>query len=246
VSARELSIDERRARIDALCRLHAQGSLGRRLRMRSKTLVFRAVVGGAQALKRSLDVVVSALALLALAPLLALVALAIKLTDGGAVLFWQTRVGQHGREFRFPKFRSMVADAEARKAALAAANSHGADGVTFKMKGDPRITRIGRLIRKLSIDELPQLWLVLTGDMSLVGPRPPVPSEVARYTLEDRRRLEVTPGLTCIWQVSGRSEIPFERQVGLDVEYIESRSFLMDLRLLARTVPAVLAGRGAF
>ena len=140
----------------------------------------------------------------------------------------------------------MVADAEARKAALAAANSHGADGVTFKMKGDPRITRIGRLIRKLSIDELPQLWLVLTGDMSLVGPRPPVPSEVARYTLEDRRRLEVTPGLTCIWQVSGRSEIPFERQVGLDVEYIESRSFLMDLRLLARTVPAVLAGRGAF
>lgn len=246
MSARELSIDERRARIDALCRLHAQGSLGRRLRMRSKTLVFRAVVGGAQALKRSLDVVVSALALLALAPLLALVALAIKLTDGGAVLFWQTRVGQHGREFRFPKFRSMVADAEARKAALAAANSHGADGVTFKMKGDPRITRIGRLIRKLSIDELPQLWLVLTGDMSLVGPRPPVPSEVARYTLEDRRRLEVTPGLTCIWQVSGRSEIPFERQVGLDVEYIESRSFLMDLRLLARTVPAVLAGRGAF
>jgi len=246
VSARELSIDERRARIDALCRLHAQGSLGRRLRMRSKILVFRAVVGGAQALKRSLDVVVSALALLALAPLLALVALAIKLTDGGAVLFWQTRVGQHGREFRFPKFRSMVADAEARKAALAAANSHGADGVTFKMKGDPRITRIGRLIRKLSIDELPQLWLVLTGDMSLVGPRPPVPSEVARYTLEDRRRLEVTPGLTCIWQVSGRSEIPFERQVGLDVEYIESRSFLMDLRLLARTVPAVLAGRGAF
>jgi lipopolysaccharide/colanic/teichoic acid biosynthesis glycosyltransferase len=245
VSARELSIDARRARIDALCRLHALGSLRRRLRMRSKTLVFRAVVGGTQALKRSLDVVVSVLALLALAPLLALVALAIKLTDGGAVLFWQSRVGRHGREFRFPKFRSMVADAEARKAALAAVNSHGAKGVTFKMKGDPRITRIGRVIRRLSIDELPQLWLVLTGDMSLVGPRPPVPSEVARYTLEDRRRLEVTPGLTCIWQVSGRSEIPFERQVGLDVEYIESRSFLLDLRLLARTVPAVLAGRGA-
>ena len=246
MSAPTLHADERQARIDALCRVHAQSPLARRLRVRVKTFVFRTVVTGALALKRSVDVAVSLVALVLLCPLFALVALVIKLTDGGPVLFWQTRVGRYGREFRFPKFRSMVLDAEARKAALATANSHGADGVTFKMKRDPRITPVGRVIRKLSIDELPQLWLVLTGEMSLVGPRPPVPAEVERYTLADRRRLDVTPGLTCIWQVSGRSEIPFERQVGLDVEYIESRSFLLDLRLLAKTVPAVLAGRGAF
>ena len=164
----------------------------------------------------------------------------------GPVLVWQTRVGRHGRLLRFPKFRSMRVDAEAVKAQLAAANQHGASGVTFKMKRDPRITAVGRLIRKLSIDELPQLWLVLTGDMSLVGPRPPVPSEVERYTVADRRRLDVKPGLTCTWQVSGRSDIPFDRQVELDVEYIQSRSVLVDIGLLARTVPAVLLGRGAY
>lgn len=237
---------ERSQRIEALCRLHERGARSRRLRMRAKLLLFRAVVRGAEALKRAIDVVASSLALVALAPVFLAVAAAIKITDGGPVLFWQTRVGRYGREFRFPKFRSMVMDAEARKATLAASNSHGADGVTFKMKRDPRITAVGRIIRKLSIDETPQLWLVLKGDMSLVGPRPPVPSEVARYSLADRRRLDVTPGLTCIWQVSGRSEIPFERQVGLDVEYIESRDLWLDLRLLLKTVPAVLAGKGAF
>jgi lipopolysaccharide/colanic/teichoic acid biosynthesis glycosyltransferase len=214
--------------------------------MRWKTLVFRCVVGGAENMKRSIDVAVSALALLGAAPLLAVVALAIKLTDGGPVLFWQTRVGRLGREIAFPKFRSMVVNAEARRAVLAEVNCHGADAVTFKMKRDPRVTWIGRIIRKLSIDELPQLWLVLKGDMSLVGPRPPLPAEVARYSLSDRRRLDVSPGLTCIWQVSGRAEIPFDRQVGLDVEYLESRSFWLDLKLLLRTVPAVLTGRGAF
>jgi lipopolysaccharide/colanic/teichoic acid biosynthesis glycosyltransferase len=237
---------ERGARLEELCRLHGDSSRARRLRMRSKTLVFRSVVGATCGLKRGVDVAVSGAALLALVPLFAIVAAAIKLTDGGPVLFWQTRVGRHGRTFAFPKFRSMVLDAEKRKAALAGANDHGAAGVTFKMKRDPRITAVGRVIRKLSIDELPQLWLVLTGEMSLVGPRPPVPAEVARYTLEDRRRLEARPGLTCIWQVSGRSEIPFERQVELDVLYIESRSFKLDLMLLLRTVPAVLTGRGAF
>jgi lipopolysaccharide/colanic/teichoic acid biosynthesis glycosyltransferase len=237
---------ERRRRIEELCTLHERGSLARRLRKRSRTLVFRGVARSALAVKRGLDILVSAIALVLLSPVFAVVTAAIKLTDDGPVLFWQKRVGRHGREFDFPKFRSMVTDAEARKTVLAAHNAHGASGVTFKMKRDPRITPVGRVIRKLSIDEMPQLWLVLKGEMSLVGPRPPVPTEVTRYTLADRRRLEVTPGLTCIWQVSGRSEIPFERQVGLDVEYIESRSFWLDLKLLARTVPTVLAGRGAF
>jgi lipopolysaccharide/colanic/teichoic acid biosynthesis glycosyltransferase len=143
------------------------------------------------------------------------------------------------------KFRSMYTDAEARKAELLAENEMSG-GVTFKMQRDPRITRIGRFIRKASIDELPQLWNVIKGDMSLVGPRPPVPAEVDEYSLSDRRRLEVTPGITCIWQVSGRSDIPFPEQVELDVRYIESQSLLTDLKLLWQTVPAVLFGRGAY
>ena len=120
------------------------------------------------------------------------------------------------------------------------------DSITFKMKRDPRITWIGRIIRKLSIDELPQLWCVLRGDMSLVGPRPPLPSEVEQYSLSDRRRLEVIPGLTCIWQVSGRGDIPFAEQVELDAQYIESQSLWLDILLLLKTVPAVLLGRGAY
>jgi lipopolysaccharide/colanic/teichoic acid biosynthesis glycosyltransferase len=143
------------------------------------------------------------------------------------------------------KFRSMYIDAEARKARLIAANEM-AGGVLFKMKHDPRITRVGRFIRKASIDELPQLWNVLRGDMSLVGPRPALPSEVDEYSLRDRQRLEVIPGITCIWQVSGRSDIPFEEQVQLDIQYIESQSFWQDVMILLKTVPAVLLGRGAY
>ena len=240
-----MTLERRVELIAEMSRLYG-GSRRRRLAVWTKTLAWRSVVGGAEAVKRALDLVVAAELLVLLAPLFLAVAVAIKLTDGGPVLFWQTRVGRHGRLLRFPKFRSMRVDAEAVKAQLAAANQHGASGVTFKMKRDPRITSIGRLIRKLSIDELPQLWLVLTGDMSLVGPRPPVPSEVERYTVADRRRLDVKPGLTCTWQVSGRSDIPFDRQVELDVEYIQSRSVLVDIGLLARTVPAVLLGRGAY
>lgn len=197
------------------------------------------------ALKRAADVLVSGLALLLLSPLFLVVALAIKLTDFGPVLFWQTRVGRYGKLLRFPKFRSMRTDAEAVKAALLANNDHGA-GVTFKMKRDPRITGIGRIIRRLSIDELPQLWLVLKGDLTLVGPRPPIPQEVERYSLRQRRRLDVVPGLTCIWQVSGRSEIPFEQQARMDITYIDNRSLWFDLWLLIRTIPAVLFGRGAY
>jgi lipopolysaccharide/colanic/teichoic acid biosynthesis glycosyltransferase len=222
------------------------GSLRQRLRYFRKRYAWMLIVDGARLIKRLVDIAGSLAGLLVLSPLFLTVAACIKLTDHGPIIFWQTRVGQYGREFPFPKFRSMVVNAEALKDKLLQQNQYGQAGVIFKMKDDPRITWIGRIIRKLSIDELPQLWCVLVGDMSLVGPRPPVPREVAHYTLFDRRRLDVTPGLTCIWQVSGRSEIPFERQVQLDLQYIESRSLLLDLKLLLKTIPAVLLGKGAY
>jgi lipopolysaccharide/colanic/teichoic acid biosynthesis glycosyltransferase len=159
------------------------------------------------------------------------------------VFFTQTRVGRWGRPFPMKKFRSMYLDAEARKAQLLAQNEMRG-GVTFKMKDDPRITRVGRWIRRASIDELPPLWNVVKGEMSLVGPRPPVPTEVAADGLSDRRRLDGVPGITCLWQVSGRSAIPFPEQVRLDVACLESQWLWLDLTLLARTIPAVLLGRG--
>ena len=195
--------------------------------------------------KRGMDLVVSFLTLIFLLPAFLVTAALIKLTDRGPVLFWQDRVGKFGRPFRFPKFRSMVADAETLQRQLDLQNQHGS-GVTFKMKRDPRITWIGRVIRRASIDELPQLWCVLKGDMSLVGPRPPLVREVARYTLSDRRRLDALPGLTCFWQVQGRSEIPFPRQVEMDVDYIEQQSIALDVKLLVKTVPAIVGGRGAY
>lgn len=232
--------------IEELHRRYGSGNQFKlRLRYWQKKYAWLVVLGGARWLKRLLDIVVSGAALIALSPLFLAVALCIKLTDGGPALFWQKRVGRWGREFPFPKFRSMVLNAEALKDTLLAQNDHQ-QSVTFKMKRDPRVTWIGRIIRKLSIDELPQLWSVLKGDMSLVGPRPPVPREVALYTLSDRRRLDVTPGLTCIWQVSGRGDIPFDQQVELDVQYIASQSFWFDLKLLLKTVPAVLLGKGAY
>lgn len=197
-------------------------------------------------LKRGLDLLLVVPALVLLAPLFALVALAIWAHDRGPVFFWQKRVGKNGVEFDFPKFRSMRVDAEAVRAALLASNQHGSEGVTFKMKRDPRITPIGRWIRRFSVDEAPQLWCVLKGEMSLVGPRPPLPSEVARYTMAERQRLAVTPGLTCIWQVSGRSEIPFPQQVQMDISYIREQTVSNDLKLIAKTVPAVVLGRGAY
>ncbi len=197
------------------------------------------------AMKRALDVAVSSLALLLLSPLFLVVAIAIKISDPGPVFFWQDRVGLFGCTFAFPKFRSMVVDAEALKQRLLRHNQH-ADGVTFKMKDDPRITSIGRIIRRFSIDELPQFWSVLRGDMSVVGPRPAVPREVALYSVRDRVRLQAKPGLTCIWQVSGRADLAFVKQVQLDEEYILRRSFWFDLRLIFQTIPAVLHGKGAY
>jgi lipopolysaccharide/colanic/teichoic acid biosynthesis glycosyltransferase len=197
------------------------------------------------ATKRCLDVGVSIIALIVLSPLFAITALLIKLRDGGPVLFVQKRVGKDGRLFDFYKFRSMVVGAERLKADLMLENDHET-GVTFKMRKDPRVTWIGRVIRRTSIDEMPQFLNVLRGDMTLVGPRPALPSEVEQYTETDRRRLAVTPGLTCLWQISGRATLPFDEQVRLDVLYIEYQSFLLDLQILARTIPSVLSGRGAY
>jgi exopolysaccharide biosynthesis polyprenyl glycosylphosphotransferase len=195
------------------------------------------------ALKRLFDIAAASAALALLAPLMIAVAVGIKVTSRGPVLFRQTRVGRYGRTFHMLKFRSMVRDAEARKQELLAKNEQ--TGPVFKMARDPRVTPIGRFIRKYSIDELPQFINVLRGEMTIVGPRPPLPSEVARYQAWQRRRLSVRPGITCVWQVSGRNHIGFERWMYLDMQYIDNWSLVQDLRLVFRTVPVVLFGRGA-
>ena len=195
--------------------------------------------------KRFMDIVLALAAVIVGSPFFLLTALIVKVTSPGPIIFSQIRVGRYGRHFKFYKFRSMYIDAEARKAELLKHNESG-DGVIFKMKRDPRITPVGRFIRKFSIDELPQLFNVILGDMSLVGPRPPLPSEVRTYTLEERKRLNITPGITCLWQVSGRSELPFSKQIALDKEYIASRSVWKDFLILLKTIPAILTGRGAW
>lgn len=195
-------------------------------------------------LKRLFDVTVSAVGLIFISPVLLVTAAAVKLDSPGPVIFKQKRVGKNGKTFDFYKFRSMVADAERLRAELAAANE--ADGPVFKIRDDPRVTRVGRFIRKYSIDELPQLFNVIKGDMSLVGPRPPLPSEVEEYGNIEWRRLEVIPGITGLWQVSGRSEISFHKWMELDIYYIENWSFWLDLKILLQTIPVVLLGKGAY
>jgi exopolysaccharide biosynthesis polyprenyl glycosylphosphotransferase len=209
-----------------------------------KRLSWKAVIASSCFIKRLFDIVASVCILIAISPILAAVALLVKLEDGGPVIFSQNRVGKFGKEFKMHKFRSMRVDAEARLKELLAENGHST-GVTFKMKNDPRITRVGRVLRKYSLDELPQFVNVLKGEMSMVGPRPPVPREVALYTLKDRQRLAVTPGLTCFWQIGGRANIDFPEQVQLDVQYIESQSFWLDVWICIKTIPAVVLGRGA-
>jgi exopolysaccharide biosynthesis polyprenyl glycosylphosphotransferase len=193
--------------------------------------------------KRAFDVVTSTVALLVFSPVLLATAVAIKLESRGPVFFRQVRVGKNGRPFKMYKFRSMRADAEARLESLRARNE--ASGPVFKMKDDPRVTRVGRFIRRASIDELPQFLNVLTGEMSVVGPRPPVPAEVRQYQRWQRRRLSVKPGITCTWQVSGRSNISFDQWMELDLEYIDTWSLWQDIQICARTIPAVLTSRGA-
>jgi lipopolysaccharide/colanic/teichoic acid biosynthesis glycosyltransferase len=192
-----------------------------------------------------LDLVLSGLALVVGFPVFALLALVIYLDDPGPVLYVQQRVGKDGRLFPFYKFRSMRVNADALKDQLMAANE-SADRVIFKMKNDPRVTRVGKYLRRFSLDEAPQVLNVFLGDLSIVGPRPPVPKEVAQYTLEERKRLHVKPGLTCFWQIQGRSDIPFKDQVKLDLQYIASRSLWLDLWITLKTIPAVLLGKGAY
>ena len=193
------------------------------------------------ATKRILDVALAAILLAVLAPILLVVSVAIWLDDRGPVLFRQTRVGLHGRPFTMVKFRTMVPDAELRLAELALLNE--ITGHAFKVASDPRITRVGRVLRRASLDELPQFWNVLRGHMSIVGPRPPLPDEVAGYDLWHRRRLSMKPGITGLWQVSARLEEEFDRWVELDLSYIDRWSLWLDLKIMVRTVPAMLLGR---
>ena len=217
------------------------GNKRRSLRLRA----WKFTVRFSYAMKRAIDIFGSLACMILLSPVFLAIAIAVKLSSPGPVIFRQVRVGRYGRHFWFYKFRSMRQDAEAQKAVLMAKNE-SKDGVIFKMKDDPRITKVGRFIRRTSLDELPQLWNVFIGDMSLVGPRPPVPSEVQEYTLEDRKRLDVIPGITCLWQIKGRSEIPFREQVQLDKEYILAPSVWKDIVILLKTIPAILGGKGAY
>lgn len=194
--------------------------------------------------KRCLDIAIAGLLLLLLAPVFGLIALLITLDSRGPVLFRQERCGEGGRTFTYFKFRGMVASAEAQRAKLEALNE--AQGPIFKIRKDPRITRAGRILRRTSLDELPQLWNVLCGDMSLVGPRPPLPSEVERYEPWQLGRLSVPPGMTGLWQVSGRSLLGFDAMVRLDIAYIARWSLALDLRILLRTVRAVVRMHGAY
>jgi lipopolysaccharide/colanic/teichoic acid biosynthesis glycosyltransferase/UDP-N-acetyl-D-mannosaminuronic acid transferase (WecB/TagA/CpsF family) len=202
-------------------------------------------VTGSRRAKRMTDITVSLAMLMLLSPLFIMTASLIRIESPGPVFYRQSRVGLRGRIFTMWKFRSMYIDADRRKQDLLKQNEMSG-GVLFKMRRDPRITRVGRVIRRASIDELPQLWNVLVGDMSLVGPRPALPSEVSQYSLSERGRLDAVPGITCIWQVSGRSDIPFDKQVKMDLDYIYSLSLKTDLGLLAKTVPAIVSGRGAY
>lgn len=216
-----------------------------KLRVRHMKFLLSFGSGCGRIFKRWMDVCGSLAAIILLMPLFICIAIWLKLDSPGPLFYRQVRVGLYGRPFFFYKFRSMYIDSDVRRAALEKENE-SKDGVLFKMKNDPRITRCGRFIRKYSIDEAPQFFNVLLGDMSLVGPRPPLPSEVAQYSLDDRKRLEILPGITCIWQISGRSDIPFREQVVLDKEYIRGQSFWKDVLILFKTIPAVLAGKGAY
>ncbi len=196
-----------------------------------------------EVIKRLIDVVCSFLGVLVLSPLFIIIAIIIKTTSKGPVFFSQKRVGKNGKEFNMYKFRSMVVNAEELKEKLADQNEMS--GPMFKMKDDPRVTKVGKFIRKTSIDELPQLWNVIKGDMSLVGPRPSLPKEVAQFEDWMHKRLEVKPGLTCYWQVSGRNNIDFEDWMKLDIKYVEEKSTWVDIKLIFKTVGVLLGDKNA-
>ena len=194
--------------------------------------------------KRCIDVAIAITLLVLLLPLLIVIAISIRLDSPGPILFRQVRLGKDGRPFQFLKFRGMVQDAESRLSELRAFND--ADGPIFKMKHDPRVTRVGRILRRTSLDELPQLWNVVRGEMSLVGPRPPIPAETEKYEPWHRYRLRSTPGITGLWQVNGRSDVSFETMVRLDLQYINEWSLWLDMRILFRTLIVVIRCHGAY
>ena len=196
-----------------------------------------------EAIKRLIDITCSFVGILVLSPLFIIIAIIIKFTSKGPVFFSQKRVGRNGKEFDMYKFRSMVVNAEELKEKLAAQNEMS--GPMFKMKDDPRVTKVGKFIRKTSIDELPQLWNILKGDMSLVGPRPSLPKEVAQFEDWMHKRLDVKPGLTCYWQVSGRNNIDFEDWMKLDVKYVEERNLWIDIKLIFKTVGVLFGDKNA-
>ena len=195
-------------------------------------------------LKRGTDIAVALFLLVLFMPIIPVVAILIRLDSRGPIFFRQKRVGKNGKFFYFYKFRSMVTGAESVIGALRPLSS--VDGPVFKIKDDPRITHVGRFLRRSSLDELPQLLNVLKGDMSIVGPRPNLPSEVSQYLPWQKRRLDVTPGITCFWQIAGRSHIGFQEWMRLDLEYVRKRSYITDLKIMFKTVPAVIARKGAY
>jgi len=235
----------RRKLMEELQRRYSSGPRAKQFHFLRKKYAWLAVVHGARLVKRSMDIAAVLILLTILSPLLATAALLVKLTDFGPVFFNQIRIGRYGREFTAYKFRSMVVDAD-KLVESVVEMSHHENSLSYKVKKDPRVTWIGKIIRKSSIDELPQLWNVLKGDMSLVGPRPHVHREVDQYTLDDRKRLDVVPGITCIWQISGRADIAFPEQLQLDLEYIRSQSLWTDIKILLKTIPAVISARGAY
>lgn len=194
--------------------------------------------------KRAFDLVVGSVVVVMLIPILPLIAIMIKLDSRGPVFFKQDRVGKDGKIFKFYKFRSMVHRADESRGELTQKNEQ--DGPVFKIRSDPRITSVGRFLRRSSMDEIPQMFNVLKGDMSIVGPRPPLPGEVANYQPWHMGRLSVKPGITCLWQISGRSQIGFNEWMRLDMEYLKTRSFKTDLLIFLKTIPAVIARKGAY
>jgi exopolysaccharide biosynthesis polyprenyl glycosylphosphotransferase len=234
--------DEKLKEIERILDMNKRRS---RFHIRFKMQAWEWTVGFAKFLKFFLDAMLSLILLLLLSPIFIVTGVIIYLTDPGPIFYVAPRVGLNGKQFGFLKFRSMYKNADKMKDKLLEMNE-SKDGVIFKIKNDPRVTKIGKIIRRFSIDELPQLINVLKGDMSLVGPRPPLPREVREYTLEDRKRLHVKPGITCLWQVKGRSDIPFQQQVQLDMQYIRSQSLWKDLLILLQTIPAVISGKGAY
>jgi exopolysaccharide biosynthesis polyprenyl glycosylphosphotransferase len=212
--------------------------------LKKQRLLPQTLTESALMMKRLIDIVGSMICMIVISPILAAISVAIKLDSRGPIVFKQTRVGMDGRHFQFYKFRTMVLDAEQQKEGLLGLNE--AFGPIFKIRQDPRTTRIGGFLRKYSLDELPQFFNVLKGDMSLVGPRPPLPTEVAAYSHSDMKRLLVTPGITGLWQVNGRSDVPFENMVRMDLEYMQNWSLWLDVKILLQTIPAVLSGRGAY